>query len=118
MSVDALRSVEGVCDVEVVAGGPSGPFDLLLELPHGATTAEDFAALTRRYGVEIIAEKVEAERQIVDILELNVAFGQGNLFQEPRPIRDAVLAEADPPAPVRSTNAARRAMGGADWRRL
>jgi len=77
--------------------------------------AEDFAALTRRYGVEIIAEKVEAERQIVDILELNIGFGQGNLFQEPRPIRDAVLAEADPPASLGT--ATRRVMSGADWKR-
>lgn len=60
--------------------------------------AADFAALTRRYGVEVIAEKVEAERQIVDILELDVAMGQGHLFGEPRAIKEAVLAETDPPA--------------------
>jgi len=59
--------------------------------------AEDFAALTRRYGIDIIVEKVEAERQIVDVLELNIAYGQGHLFGEPRPIRDAVLAETTPP---------------------
>jgi len=68
--------------------------------------AQDFAALTRRYGVEIIAEKVESERQIVDILELDITYGQGHLFGEPRAIRDAVLAEADipvePPEPVRA----------------
>lgn len=57
--------------------------------------AQDFSALTRRYGVEIVAEKVESERQIVDILELDIAYGQGHLFGEPRPIRDSVLAEAD-----------------------
>jgi cyclic-di-GMP phosphodiesterase, flagellum assembly factor TipF len=60
--------------------------------------AADLADLTRRYGVELIAEKVETERQVVDVLELNIAYGQGNLFGEPRAIRDAVLAEADPPA--------------------
>lgn len=60
--------------------------------------ASDFARLTRRYGVEVIVEKVESERQIVDILDLDMAFGQGHLFGEPRAIRDAVLAEADPPA--------------------
>ncbi|MBV9511124.1 MAG: EAL domain-containing protein [Caulobacteraceae bacterium] len=66
--------------------------------------AADFADLTRRYGIEVIAEKVESERQVVDILELNVGYGQGNLFGEPRAIRDAVLAEADPPADfIRST---------------
>ena len=71
--------------------------------------AADFADLTRRYGVEVIVEKVESERQVVDILELNIAYGQGNLFGEPRAIRDAVLAEADPPADFMRTSLRRRA---------
>lgn len=75
--------------------------------------AQDFSALTRRYGVDLIAEKVESERQIVDILELDITFGQGHLFGEPRPIRDAVLAETDavapqPPAPDLGHPLARR----------
>jgi cyclic-di-GMP phosphodiesterase TipF (flagellum assembly factor) len=69
---------------------------ILRSLPDLA--AEDFTALTRRYGVEVIAEKVETERQVVDILDLDLAYGQGHLFGEPRAIRDAVLAEADPPS--------------------
>jgi len=67
----------------------------------------DFADLARRFGVEIVAEKIEAERQVVDILELNVGFGQGNLFGEPRAIREAVLAESDPPAEFIQTLRAR-----------
>jgi cyclic-di-GMP phosphodiesterase TipF (flagellum assembly factor) len=59
--------------------------------------AEDFTTLARRYGVEVIAEKVEAERQVVDILELNIGLGQGHLFGEPRAIKEAVLSEAGPP---------------------
>ena len=74
--------------------------------------AEDFTALTRRYGVEVIVEKVENERQVIDILELNVAFGQGHLFGEPRAIKDAVLAEADPPPAYMNTMALRRAAAG------
>ncbi len=66
--------------------------------------AQDFSSLTRRYGVEIIAEKVEAERQIVDILELDIHYGQGHLFGEPRAIRDQLLAETDPPAEFLRTN--------------
>jgi len=73
--------------------------------------AEDFCALTRRYGVEVIAEKVETERQVVDILDLDIAYGQGHLFGEPRPIRDAVIAEADPPADLLRA-ALRRRIGG------
>lgn len=77
--------------------------------------AQDFSALTRRYGVEIVAEKVESERQIVDILELDIAYGQGHLFGEPRAIRDAVLAETDTPAPAAAEPqepARRRTRGG------
>jgi len=66
--------------------------------------AADFAALTRRYGIEVVAEKCETERQIVDVLELDVSMGQGHLFGEPRAIKEQVLAETDPPAEfLRST---------------
>jgi cyclic-di-GMP phosphodiesterase, flagellum assembly factor TipF len=73
--------------------------------------AADFANLARRFGIELVAEKVENERQVVDVLELGVALGQGHLFGQPRAIRDAVLAEADPPAEfMRET--LRRSAGG------
>jgi cyclic-di-GMP phosphodiesterase TipF (flagellum assembly factor) len=77
--------------------------------------ASDFASLTRRYGVEVVAEKVETERQVVDILELQIGYGQGHLFGEPRAIKEQVLAETDPPADfIRSTlqlNRSRRRYG-------
>jgi len=60
--------------------------------------ASDYAGLMRRYGVELIVEKVESERQVIDILELEIAYGQGHLFGEPRAIRDSVLAETAPPS--------------------
>jgi cyclic-di-GMP phosphodiesterase TipF (flagellum assembly factor) len=74
--------------------------------------ASDFAALTRRYGVEVIAEKVEAERQVIDILELDVAYGQGHLFGEPRAIRDQVLAETAPPSDFMQAALRRRTATG------
>ena len=85
---------------------------ILRSLPDLA--AQDFSSLTRRYGVEIVAEKVESERQIVDILELDIAYGQGHLFGEPRAIRDAVLAEADAPVaePTRHDEPPPRTRGG------
>lgn len=61
--------------------------------------AEDFAMLARRYGIDLVAEKVETERQVVDILDLDIQLGQGHLFGEPRAIKDAVLAEAGAPPP-------------------
>jgi len=72
--------------------------------------AADYADLARRYGVELIAEKIETERHVVDILELNIGYGQGNLFGEPRAIRDAVLAETDPPADFLRASLNRRAI--------
>lgn len=74
--------------------------------------AEDFALLLRRYGVELIAEKVENERQVVDILDLDVRMGQGNLFSEPRAIKDAVLAEAGRPPSTVVPMPQRRAAAG------
>ena len=92
-------------DVKFIKIGAQFLLDQLVETDEGLIlkslpdlAAQDFSALTQRYGVEIIVEKVEAERQIVDILELEIGYGQGHLFGEPRPIRDAVLAETTPPS--------------------
>ena len=74
--------------------------------------AEDFTQLTRRYGVEVIAEKIESERQVAEVLDLNIAFGQGHLFGEPRAIKDAVLTEAGPPPVVIRPQFPRRAAFG------
>ena len=71
--------------------------------------ASDFAAMTRRYGVELIAEKIEAEREVIGVLELDVRYGQGHLFGEPRAIRDQVLAETAPPADFIRRSLQRRA---------
>jgi cyclic-di-GMP phosphodiesterase, flagellum assembly factor TipF len=66
--------------------------------------AGDYAALLSRYGVEIIAEKVENERQVVDVLEVGIGYAQGHLFGEPRAIKEQVMLETDPPAGfIRST---------------
>lgn len=74
--------------------------------------AQDFSTLTRRFGVELVAEKVESERQIVDILELDILYGQGHLFGEPRAIRDAVLTETEAPeAPPEPLAPARGGVG-------
>lgn len=73
--------------------------------------AADFASLTRRYGIEVIVEKVEAEKQVAEILDLDIGYGQGNLFGEPRAIRDAILSESEPPADFMRGGPRRRAVG-------
>ena len=40
-----------------------------------------------RYGIDLIAEKIEGERAVVDLLDFDVRFGQGFLFAPPRPLR-------------------------------
>jgi len=59
--------------------------------------AEDFSLLLRRYGVELVAEKVENERQVLEALDLDFTLAQGHLFGEPRAIKTDVLAEAGAP---------------------
>ena len=38
-------------------------------------------------GVALVGEKIESERQVVDLLDFAIDFGQGYLFGEPRPPR-------------------------------
>jgi cyclic-di-GMP phosphodiesterase TipF (flagellum assembly factor) len=89
---------------EIVESGEGPVFRALPDL-----AAQDFATLARRYGVDIIAEKIEDERQTVEVLELDIAYGQGHLFGEPRAIRGAILAETDPPADYLQAPLRRRA---------
>ena len=93
--------------LEQLVGSEAAPARMLKDL-----YPADFAPLARRYGAEVIAEKVEAERQVIDVLELDIAYGQGHLFGEPRAIKDQVLAETDPPVDfMRSTLRRRAALG-------
>jgi cyclic-di-GMP phosphodiesterase, flagellum assembly factor TipF len=50
----------------------------------------DLKELLARFGLNLIAERVEQERDVVDLLDYNVDFGQGFLFGEPKPIREAL----------------------------
>jgi len=59
----------------------------------------DFSDLLGRFGVDLIAEKIESESTVVDLLDFDVRFGQGFLFSPPRPVRAEVLQGlADAPA--------------------
>ena len=103
-------------DVRFVKVGAQMLLDQLVEIEDRLVlrsmpdlAAEDFSALTRRYGMQLVAEKVENERQVVDILELDIPYGQGHLFGQPRAIRDAILADAGaPPTPAYRAGGARR----------
>ena len=50
--------------------------------------AEDFKKLLSRHGLNLIAERVEDERTVVQLLEYAVDYAQGYLFGEPRAVRE------------------------------
>src|SRR4029077_5595157 len=47
----------------------------------------DLSDLLGRFGIDLIAERIEGERAVVDLLDYDVRFGQGFLFAPPRPVR-------------------------------
>jgi cyclic-di-GMP phosphodiesterase TipF (flagellum assembly factor) len=53
--------------------------------------AADLADLLARGGIDLIAEKIEGESMVVDLLDFDVRFGQGFLFSPPRPVRAEAL---------------------------
>ncbi len=75
----------------------------------------DLSDLLGRFGIDLIAERIEGERAVVDLLDYDVRFGQGFLFAPPRPLRpDGASATAgavpnkaqDPQAPNGSSTTA------------
>ncbi len=55
---------------------------------------EDIADLLARSGIDLIAERIENESTVVDLLDYDVRFGQGFLFSPPRPVRAEALQAA------------------------
>jgi cyclic-di-GMP phosphodiesterase TipF (flagellum assembly factor) len=80
------------------------PASLLLD-EHEPTSADihpaDLSDLLGRFGIDLIAERIEGERAVVDLLDYDVRFGQGFLFAAPRPLRP----EAPPVATETATPA-------------
>jgi cyclic-di-GMP phosphodiesterase TipF (flagellum assembly factor) len=66
------------------------PATLLLD-PRQSSTSDihpsDLSDLLGRFGIDLIAERIEGERAVVDLLDFDVRFGQGFLFAPPRPLR-------------------------------
>ncbi len=51
----------------------------------------DLSDLLGRFGVDLVAEKIESEAVVVDLLDHDVRYGQGFLFSPPRPVRQEAL---------------------------
>lgn len=60
--------------------------------------AADVAAVCMRFGVDIIAERIENEDIVPELLEIDIPFAQGHLFGAPRAIKDSLMEETAPPA--------------------
>jgi cyclic-di-GMP phosphodiesterase TipF (flagellum assembly factor) len=74
------------------------PAKLLLNKASGAQSdihPEDLADLLARSGIDLVAERIENESTVLDLLDFDVRFGQGFLFSAPRPVRPEALAGAD-----------------------
>ena len=70
------------------------PAALLLNRVGAASTdihPADLSDLLGRFGIDLIAERIEAEGTVVDLLDYDVRFGQGMLFAPPRPVRPEAL---------------------------
>jgi len=69
-------------------------------------SGDEVSAVCSRYGVTLIAEKIEEEVSVVEILEYAIPYGQGHIFGAPRPIKSSLMEETAPPAElVRRLNA-------------
>jgi cyclic-di-GMP phosphodiesterase TipF (flagellum assembly factor) len=66
------------------------PAALLLDQKQSSASdihPSDLSDLLGRFGIDLIAERIEGERAVVDLLDYDVRFGQGFLFAPPRPLR-------------------------------
>jgi cyclic-di-GMP phosphodiesterase TipF (flagellum assembly factor) len=66
------------------------PASLLLDPKQSSASdihPSDLSDLLGRFGIDLIAERIEGERAVVDLLDYDVRFGQGFLFAPPRPLR-------------------------------
>ncbi|WP_109261015.1 EAL domain-containing protein [Hyphobacterium indicum] len=80
--VEGQRLVTAIRNQEPIGG-----------LEAGAIQAEDIPSLFAKYGMDLIADKVEQEQTVVELLDIDTGFAQGHLFGEPRPVRDDILDE-------------------------
>ena len=67
-----------------------------------------------RFGIDLIADKIESEDSVVDLLDCDVRYGQGFLFSPPRPMRAEAqqgMAERKPPREPLDPSAVDRSAG-------
>ena len=72
--------------------------------PRSAITREiaaaDISAVFQRYGIDLIAERIESEQLVLEALDIDAPYGQGHLFGAPRAIKESLLEETQPPREI------------------
>lgn len=87
--------------------------DLLLHRGHESGSEvhpADLAEFLARFGIDLVADRIENESLVVDLLDYDVRFGQGFLFSAPRPMRPDIMQSGgepvvEAPAPAKASGA-------------
>ena len=87
-----LKMPMRVLTEQVIRGGVRPKSAITREL-----AAADIAAVFQRYGVDLIAERIESEELVLEALDVDAPYGQGHLFGAPRAIKESLLDETQPP---------------------
>jgi cyclic-di-GMP phosphodiesterase TipF (flagellum assembly factor) len=80
------------------------PADLMVSADHDRgldIEVADLSSVLRRAGIRLVAERVEREEMVPDLIDLDVPLAQGFVFAAPRAVRSEVLvAPSTPEAPA------------------
>src|SRR5215472_5080555 len=66
-----------------------------LSVVAGDIRPAEFSDSLGRFGIDLIADRIEHEHTVIDLLDYDVRFGQGVLFSPPRPLRAGILEAAE-----------------------
>jgi cyclic-di-GMP phosphodiesterase TipF (flagellum assembly factor) len=87
-----VKIAAGILTEQMIRGGVRPRSAITREL-----AAADIAAVFQRYGIDMIAERIESEDAVLEVLDLDVPYGQGHLFGAPRAIKESLMEETAPP---------------------
>jgi len=76
----------------------------------GDTHPAELSDLLGRFGIDLIVDRIEYEKSVIDLLDHEVRYGQGSLFSPPRPVRPEAL-QANPDVPAAGSRGAESSHG-------
>lgn len=85
-------SLDGEIEEQAEDESGDAPFNAPVTKPN--VHPGDLKELLDRFGMDLIVEKLESERQVVEVVDLDVDYGQGYLFGEPQSIDAEMLPRA------------------------